>query len=109
MEKDYRSIASVMKALSDPTRLKIIDLLSDGEQCACNMLENFSITQPTLSYHMKMLTESGLVRARKDGIWMKYSINREQLDEVVSFFQQTYRTVVENVEDKNCCVKKAVN
>lgn len=59
-------IALLCRALSDSTRLEIIQMLNDGEKCACKILEQFSITQPTLSYHMKILTDCGLVRTRKE-------------------------------------------
>ena len=69
--------AQMFKALSDDTRLKIVDMVSCAELCACDILEEFQLTQPTLSYHMKILTESGLVSARKDGAWMRYTLNTE--------------------------------
>ena len=75
----YSEYVSIFKALADETRLKIIQMLSDGELCACDILEAFNITQPTLSYHMKILTECGLVRGVKDGSWMKYTVNNERL------------------------------
>ncbi len=81
----YEEYAPGFKALSDPTRLRIIDMLSCGELCACKILECFEITQPTLSYHMKILVESGLVVSRKEGIWMHYSLNREKGKAVVDF------------------------
>lgn len=86
MEKDYGKYALFMKALSDETRIKIFDMLSQGELCACNILEKFNITQPTLSYHMKTLCDSGLVESRKDGVWMKYSINRDNLEVIRELF-----------------------
>lgn len=86
MEKDYGKYALYMKALSDETRVKIFDMLSQGELCACNILEEFNITQPTLSYHMKTLCDSGLVDSRKDGVWMKYSINRNNLEVIRELF-----------------------
>ena len=86
MEKDYSKYALFMKALSDETRIRIFDMLSQGELCACNILEKFNITQPTLSYHMKTLCDSGLVESRTDGVWMKYSINRENLDVIRELF-----------------------
>lgn len=76
MNKNYGQYALYLKALGDETRVKIYDMLSEGELCACNILEEFHITQPTLSYHMKILCDSGLVNSRKDGVWMKYSINK---------------------------------
>lgn len=75
-----------MKALGDETRLKIFHMLSHGELCACKILEEFNITQPTLSYHMKTLCDSGLVNSRRDGIWMKYSINVKALEELKALF-----------------------
>lgn len=67
----------VLKALSDETRLKIAGLLSCGEMCACKILQEFNITQPTLSYHMKVLTDCGLVKGVQSGAWMRYSLNQE--------------------------------
>ena len=87
MNKGYAEYALLMKALSDETRVKIFDLLSKGELCACKILEEFNITQPTLSYHMKILCESGLVSSRRDGVWMKYSIDKDRVDLLVSWFK----------------------
>lgn len=86
MEKNYAKYALLLKALSDETRVKIFHMLSKGELCACKILEEFNITQPTLSHHMKTLCDSGLVDSRKDGIWMKYSINKENLEVLRKFF-----------------------
>lgn len=86
MNKDYGIYALFLKALADETRIKIFDMLSNGELCACNILEEFNITQPTLSYHMKILCESELVNSRKDGIWMKYSINQNSLKLLKNLF-----------------------
>nr|WP_312579182.1 metalloregulator ArsR/SmtB family transcription factor [Sedimentibacter sp.] len=86
MEKDYKKYALILKALSDETRIEIFDMLSkDDELCACNILDKFAITQPTLSHHMKTLCDSGLVNSRKDGIWMKYTINRDNLEIIKEF------------------------
>ncbi|MCR3921890.1 MAG: metalloregulator ArsR/SmtB family transcription factor [Firmicutes bacterium] len=86
MEKDYRRYALLLKALADETRVKILDMLSHNELCACNILAEFNITQPTLSYHMKILSESGLVDSRRDGVWMKYAVNRNNLEVVKKLF-----------------------
>lgn len=67
--------ALIFKALSDTNRLQIINTLAGGELCACRLLEKFSITQPTLSYHMKMLCDCGLTNMRKEGKWAYYSLN----------------------------------
>lgn len=78
-------IALICKALGDSNRLKIIKMLSDGEKCACKILEEFEITQPTLSHHMKNLCDCGLVNVRKNGKWSHYSINCETLGLFKSF------------------------
>ena len=91
--------ALIFKALSDETRLKIIDMLSCDELCACDILEEFEITQPTLSYHMKILTESGLVKSRKDGAWTRYTLNLELIRSLKTFFE--YITT-----DKDHCICK---
>lgn len=83
---NYRECALIMKALSDETRLRILVMLAQGELCACKILEEFAITQPTLSYHMRILSDSGLVNGRRDGVWMRYSINEETLRQVAAFF-----------------------
>lgn len=76
----------VLKALSDQTRFEIVCQLRDGEKCACMLLERFDMTQPALSYHMKKLVESGLVNARRDGTWMRYSLNRTACDQAIQRF-----------------------
>ncbi len=75
------------KALSDETRLKIVELLKGGTMCACKILERFSITQPTLSYHMKALVDCGLVSAKKDGIWNHYTVNMDLLNELATLLK----------------------
>lgn len=85
MKHVYAEYVPVFKAISDETRLKIIDMLSGGEMCACHILEEFSISQSTLSYHMKILAESGLVNATRDGAWMKYTLNKDRTKEVLIF------------------------
>lgn len=75
--KQYEENAEVFKTLSDPNRLKIIDIIRSGEKCACVLLEELHLSQSGLSYHMKILVESGLVNARQDGKWTYYSINEE--------------------------------
>lgn len=72
--------AEVMRALADENRLAIIGALADdGELCACKILERLEIGQSTLSHHMKILVDCGLVSARKDGRWMHYRLDRRRL------------------------------
>lgn len=78
-------VALICKALGDSNRLQIVQMLSDGEKCGCKLLEKFEITQPTLSHHMKILYECGLVEARKEGKWSHYSLNCETFMEFQKF------------------------
>ena len=79
MEQIYTNTAKMLKAISDPKRLQIVDMLSCGELCACKILEAFHITQPTLSHDMKLLVEAGLVNDRREGKNIYYSLNTETL------------------------------
>lgn len=88
MNRSYSEYVPVLKALSDETRLKIIDMISCGEMCACHILDEFNISQSTLSYHMKILADSGIVNVRRDGAWMKYTLNKERTDEVQAFISK---------------------
>lgn len=67
----------VFRALSDEKRVMILEMLCEGEQCACGLLEKLDISQPTLSHHMKILCDSRLVHGEKVGVWMYYSIDAE--------------------------------
>lgn len=86
MENQYSDFALLFKALADETRLRIIDMLSCGELCACDILKNLSITQPTLSYHMKILTECGIVHANRMGAWMHYTLNVQTAKKISAYW-----------------------
>ena len=74
---DVKKTAVIFKAFCDENRVKILQMLQSGEKCACELLEEMNITQPTLSHHMKILCDSGIVDGRKEGKWMYYSISAE--------------------------------
>ena len=78
-------VALICRALGDSNRLEIIQMLSDGEKCGCRLLEKFEITQPTLSHHMKILVECGLVNDRREGKWHHYSLNCNTLPAYTAF------------------------
>ena len=82
----------------DFPRLEIVQMLSNGEKCGCRLLERFSITQPTLSHHMKILVECGLVNDRKEGKWHHYSLNCETLIE--------FKDSIGSLTCASCCDKK---
>jgi len=70
-----KGAAKVFKALGDEQRVHILGMLLNGEKCACKLLEELKISQPTLSHHMKILCEAGIVEGRKEGKWMHYHIS----------------------------------
>ena len=69
--------ARIFKALCDPKRLAILEQLRSGEKCACKLQEPLALTQSGLSYHMKILCESGLVLARQEGKWTHYRLSAD--------------------------------
>ena len=94
------SIENICKALGDANRLKIFKLLSKGEMCGCKLLEEFNISQPTLSHHMKILCDCSLVKIRKDGKWSHYSINCDTLKYFKNFISDLDCVVKEEMECK---------
>lgn len=102
MEEKYYKYASTLKAISDPNRLLIIDYLMGGERCACKILEQLRISQPTLSHHMKILCDNDIVRARKDGKWMHYSLNGDKFDELLGLLE-TFSKVNKGSSSDECC------
>ena len=69
-----QDIVCIFKALSDENRIRILKLLRSGEKCACKLLEELNISQPTLSHHMKILCDAGIVNGRKEGKWTHYAM-----------------------------------
>ena len=96
MEQVYVDTAKILKAISDPKRLQIVDMLSCGEMCACKILEAFHITQPTLSHDMRVLIEAKIVNDRRDGKNIYYSLNKEKL----TVFEKTLHGIL--TEKANC-------
>jgi ArsR family transcriptional regulator len=72
--KDLEALTTVYAALADPTRLRILSLLGDGEICVCHIHASLDVPQPTASRHLAYLRKSGLVEARREGIWMHYRL-----------------------------------
>lgn len=75
----------IFKALGDEIRFQIFEMLRQGSLCDCKIQEKFDITQPTLSHHMKILCDCGIVRGERDGKWVHYSLNSEKRNELIAF------------------------
>lgn len=82
MSVDYENLSKKLRVIFDPKMLKIIDMLSCDELCACDILEKFDITQPTLSYDMRKLEEASLATSRRDGKNTYYYLDKDSLDEI---------------------------
>ncbi|MGN0891677.1 MAG: ArsR/SmtB family transcription factor [Oligosphaeraceae bacterium] len=102
MENDEKKVSTIFKALCDENRVRILALLKGGEKCACKLLEALDIVQPTLSHHMKILCDSGLVVSRKEGKWMHYSLSREGFARAVSCLNAFLGEVESNTKS-DCC------
>ena len=82
MKNRYKEKANIFKAFSDDNRIRILEMLKDGEKCACKILDELEISQSTLSHHMKILVKSGVVCARVEGKWTHYSISKSGVKNV---------------------------
>lgn len=101
MELTEKKTALIFKALGDENRIRILKLLGGGEKCACRLLEALDISQPTLSHHMKILCEAGIVTGRKEGVWMYYSICDEGAKTVQILLQELL--TVDGTSTDCCC------
>ncbi len=84
-----KTAAKMMKALGDETRAEIFEMIKGGKLCACKILEKLNITQPTLSHHMKILCDCGLVIAEKDWKWTHYSTDKKALESLVKWLEKS--------------------
>ncbi len=92
--------ARIFKAFCDANRLTILGLLQSGEKCACELLDELNIGQPTLSHHMKILCDADIVAGRKEGKWTYYSFNPEGIDRAKELLNQI--TTVSGSIQCNC-------
>ena len=97
--ENYLEFTTVFKALGDPKRAMIVDMLSCGELCACDILEKFEMSQSTLSHHMKLLRECGIVNGRNEGKWTYYSLDETTI-------KNTKHFLIRITSDKEHCICK---
>lgn len=96
----HQQNAKVFKALCDPKRLAILEQLRSGEKCACVLQEPLNLTQPGLSYHMKILCESGIVVSRQEGKWTHYQLSASGREKAVSLL---IKLTTPNMEQETIC------
>ena len=101
---DRSRAAALFHALSDETRLAIVQRLRGGEECVCNLTDLLDAAQSRLSFHLKVLKEAGLVHDRKEGRWVHYHLNREafaELQDLIGDLKPSVRQL--RVRDAGCC------
>ena len=96
---DNKEIATMFKAFCDENRIRILEMLQTGEKCGCKLLEELNVTQPTLSHHMKILCDSGIVEGRKEGKWTHYKISNDGRNNALKLLEKITST-------KNTCIEK---
>ena len=104
LQSDETRTAEIFKAFCDENRVRILKLLQNGEKCACVLLEDLQITQPTLSHHMKILCDSGVVVGRKFGKWTRYSISPEGASVAAKCLEELTKVSCD-CNSKSCCEK----
>lgn len=105
MASEYTEIAKVFKAFCDENRLQILEMLRSGEKCACKLLDELHIGQSTLSHHMRILCDSGIVQGRKDGKWVHYSIDPAGADRAQKLLKQQLMQTELCDPGEGCCGK----
>lgn len=104
MESSYEKDAKVFKALCDPRRLAILERLRGGEKCACVLQEDVDIGQSGLSYHMKILCDSGIVESRQEGKWTHYHLSESGCESARLLLRRL--TTPDAVQMRDCCKGK---
>ena len=100
----YEERAKVFKALCDERRQRILELLHGGEKCACVLIEEMGMPQSSLSYHMKILCESGIVTSREEGKWTHYQISRQGSEKAVALLKTITAVEETSAEGSRCCL-----
>ena len=98
--KEY---VEIFKALSDENRLKILCMLACGELCACDIQDSLNLTQPTISHHMKILQQAGVIEVEKRGKWAFYSIKQDRIDHLCNFIKHATSEAHVKEEFRNNC------
>ncbi len=93
MDKDLHAVDRVFKALADPTRVRILGLLSGGEMCVCHIHESLRLPQPLVSRHLAYLRRAGLVDTRKNGLWVYYRMAPRKADVTRTLLDAVYHCV----------------
>lgn len=99
----YEERAKVFKALCDERRQRILELLHNGEKCACVLIDEMDMPQSSLSYHMKILCDSGIVISREEGKWTHYQISKQGSEKAIELLKEITTVTENSSEYRNCC------
>jgi ArsR family transcriptional regulator len=94
-EREAETLASTLRVLADPARLRLVSVIAaqpDAEACVCNLTEPLGLSQPTVSHHLKLLHEAGILDREQRGRWVYYSIRKGALEQVASVFDPARAT-----------------
>ena len=103
MASVYEERVKVFKALCDERRQRILELLQGGEKCACLLIEEMGMPQSSLSYHMKILCESGIVMGREEGKWTHYRISESGSEQAVALLREITAVTETDSGCGKCC------
>lgn len=103
MASAYKETARVFKAFCDENRLQILEMLRSGEKCACKLLEELQISQSTLSHHMKILCDAGIVQGRKEGKWVHYSLDPAGVKRTKELLDEQVALTIPSAQNAYCC------
>ena len=98
-----KKAVTLFHALSDETRLALLERLEEGEQCVCELTDLMKAAQSRLSFHLKVLKEAGLIHDRREGRWMYYSINPEAIEQLEEAVDALKRAAKSAVSANRCC------
>lgn len=101
MKTKYAETAEIFKAFCDENRIRILEMLQTGEKCGCKLLEELNVTQPTLSHHMKILCDAGIVEGRKEGKWTHYRISTDGRKRALAILDEITAIAIFGA-DKHC-------
>lgn len=89
-EEEAESVSALLKALADPIRLRLMSLIAAGDEaCVCDLTAPFAVSQPTISHHLRVLREAGLVDSERRGTWVYYRARPEALEAIGGLFRGT--------------------
>ena len=103
IDVSLKNAAVLFHALSDETRLAVLERLKDGEQCVCELTDAMKSGQSRLSFHLKVLKEAGLIQDRREGRWMYYSLNPDAIEELEELVDKLKKAAKSTISAGRCC------